>query len=291
MKASPVDIEGLSGTLLEPEGQGPWPHALIVAGSGPTDRDGNNTIGLRTDAYRLLAEALAERGIATLRYDKRGIGASRAIAPLESEMTLETFIADAVKLADWLSTRPSCSRLAVIGHSEGALIGALMASRVSVDRLVYLCGPGVPLGQTLRRQLTGPRVPEAYREKARALLDEFDATGRVSEVPPEFLALFRPSVQPFLRSVWRIDPRIELERILDAGQRLLVVAGAKDIQISMEDAGRLFNLGRGQNTSVFANMAHTLKNATGQSVQALYTNPDLPLMEGLAAEIGAFIKG
>ena len=289
MRARPVEVDGLGGTLLEPEGTGPWPHALIIAGSGPTDRDGNSVSGLRTNAYRLLAEALAGHGIATLRFDKRGIGASRAMAPPESAVTIETFIADAVKLAEWLWSRPNRSRVAVIGHSEGALIGALMVQRVSVDRLVYLCGPGVSVGQTLRRQLGAPQLPEAFRAAARAALDEFDATGVVQTVPPELVSIFRPSVQPFLRSVWKLDPRAELERILDAGQRLMVIAGAKDIQISMEEAGHLFNLGRGQNTSVFATMSHTLKDARGRSVQELYGNPDLPLVNGLAEEIAGFM--
>ena len=73
----------LSGTLELPTGSGPFPVALIVAGSGPVDRDGNSPkSGLQTDCYKLLAEALAGRGIASLRYDKRGVAEVQAPPPM-----------------------------------------------------------------------------------------------------------------------------------------------------------------------------------------------------------------
>ncbi|HET7308288.1 MAG TPA: hypothetical protein VFK24_10845 [Gammaproteobacteria bacterium] len=86
----------LYGTLELPAGKAPWPVALIIAGSGPTDRNGNSPIGLTTDAYKLLASALAGRGIATLRYDKRGIAQSAPTGPSESKLRFTTYIDDAV---------------------------------------------------------------------------------------------------------------------------------------------------------------------------------------------------
>lgn len=84
----------LRGSLRLPDSPGPHPVALVVAGSGPTDRDGNQPRML-SDAYRQLAQALAAEGIATVRYDKRGIAASRAAGPAEKDLRFDTYVEDA----------------------------------------------------------------------------------------------------------------------------------------------------------------------------------------------------
>jgi hypothetical protein len=295
MPGRTVEIDGFAGTWLipswlEPSSAGMAPAALIIAGSGPTDRDGNNAFGLKTDAYRQLAEALAAAGIASLRYDKRGIGGSRALAGREEELTFETFIADAVRLADWVSRQPLSARIVLIGHSEGALIAALAATRVAVAGVVYLAGPGVALGETLRQQLSASPMPTALREAAMAALDEMDRDGRVTAPPRELLSVFRPSVQPFLASLWRIDPREAIATLLTKSVPVLQAAGGQDAQIREADSRRLGALeSQGLKLAWFPTMAHILKDATGRSNAALYGDPALPLMPGLGEAIARFI--
>jgi alpha/beta superfamily hydrolase len=117
----------LSGTLLIPGEISKYPVALIIAGSGPTDRDGNNT-SMKNNSLKLLATSLAEHQIASLRYDKRGIGASREAAISEADLRFEDFIEDARDWIGLLIKDKRFSEVIVIGHSEGSLIG--MVSRL-----------------------------------------------------------------------------------------------------------------------------------------------------------------
>jgi alpha-beta hydrolase superfamily lysophospholipase len=132
----------LSGSLMLPPGSGPFPVALIIAGSGPTDRNGNSAMGLTTRAYQKLAEGLAAQGIATLRYDKRGVGASTA-SQSESAVRFDDFVNDAIALTAWLERDARFSSVSIIGHSEGSLIGTVAAERdPHVRAFVSLEGAG-----------------------------------------------------------------------------------------------------------------------------------------------------
>src|SRR5882762_7825034 len=116
----------LSGTLLVPESKSPVPIALIIAGSGPTDVDGNNPV-MKNNSLKLLAEGLAAAKIATLRYDKRGVGKSKAAGLKESELRFDGYIADAGEWVGLLKRNKAYGKLVVIGHSEGSLIGMVVA--------------------------------------------------------------------------------------------------------------------------------------------------------------------
>jgi len=129
----------LFGTLVSAGGIS----ALIIAGSGPTDRDGNSALNLRSNVYRMLAEGLAAEGISTLRYDKRGIGASQAAMTAEQDLRFQTYVDDARAWAHELSMRTGVKRVWLIGHSEGALIAERAAEHnTEVCGLVLISGAG-----------------------------------------------------------------------------------------------------------------------------------------------------
>jgi len=124
----------LAGTLLTPSGSGPFPLVVIIAGSGPTDRDGNSPLlPGANNSLRLLAEGLAERGIASLRYDKRGVGGSRAALAGEAELRFTTGADDAAAWVTKLRADPRFSTITVVGHSEGSLLGMLATQHSPVD--------------------------------------------------------------------------------------------------------------------------------------------------------------
>jgi pimeloyl-ACP methyl ester carboxylesterase len=115
---TPWSLDGLSGTFAGPRDPAPrGPAVLILAGSGPTDRDGNNPIGIRADTYRLLASALAAAGIRSLRYDKRGIGASQTRTVREEDLRFDQFVEDAAAAARHLASRADVSGVVLCGHS------------------------------------------------------------------------------------------------------------------------------------------------------------------------------
>lgn len=166
------DFGKIHGTLTVPAG-GAQTALLLIAGSGPTDRDGNNRLGIRSDCYRLLAEELAAAGYAVLRYDKRAIGSSVLDDPTQvRELTFDQYIDDAAALADRLSEE-GFRRVVLAGHSEGALIALVAAQRSSaVAGVVSLCGTGYPLDKVLRLQLSGQLVPahmELYFEAVQVI--------------------------------------------------------------------------------------------------------------------------
>ena len=154
------------GTLLLPAGRGPHPVALLIAGSGPTDRDGNSAaLPGQNNSLKLLAEGLAERGIASLRYDKRGIAESAAAAPSEADLRFETYVEDAAAWVGQLHADERFTSVTVIGHSEGSLIGMLAAPEA--DAFVSVAGIARPAPEVLRDQLRPQLPPELWDESER----------------------------------------------------------------------------------------------------------------------------
>ncbi len=108
------------GTLLSKNNQQPL--AIIIAGSGPTDRNGNSTISAATNEYQMLAYALDSQNIATFRYDKRGIAKSAYAGMKESNLVFDDYVKDAEKIFDYLHDTLGFKNIYFIGHSEGSFI-------------------------------------------------------------------------------------------------------------------------------------------------------------------------
>ncbi len=226
----------LGGTLTVPRGvAGRVPVAVIIAGSGPTDRNGNSLMGIRPNSYAQLAWRLAERGIATLRYDKRGMPGTQGTFDV-TRMTLEDFAADARAAAESLARDPRFSRVVLVGHSEGASL-ALIAARqgAPVAGVVHVSGLGRPLGEVLREQLS--------RQFDSATLVRYDSAMKVylrgeqpADVPPQLAMLFVPVNQTFLRSLAAFDPPAAIRAVRSP---ILIVQGETDLQATVADAERL----------------------------------------------------
>lgn len=226
----------LSGTLLLPAGAGPWQAVLLIAGSGPTDRDGNTPLlPSPVDNLKRLAEALAARGIASLRYDKRGLGASSCPGLSEQALRFEHLVDDAALLAGHLAQDRRISRVVLAGHSEGALVAALAAQGMPVHAMVSIAGAGVRASSLIRAQIEGQFPPDLL-DAARRALDALDREQTAEGVPDALTLLFRPSVQPYLMSWFRHDPPQVLARLQVPA---LLVHGAADTQVGSEHARRL----------------------------------------------------
>jgi pimeloyl-ACP methyl ester carboxylesterase len=284
-----VARSGLYGTLVLPEGGKPVRAVLILAGSGPTDRNGNNPGG-SNDSLKLLAHGLAAEGIASLRVDKRGIAASAGAALREEELRIESYVADAITWLDFMRSELVQSRVFLLGHSEGALIATVAARRTDVAGLILLAGAGERADRIIARQLAAGGVPEALQAASKRIAESLRAGKIVTDVPAELLALYRPSVQNYLMSWLPLDPAAELAQTRGP---VLVVQGTSDLQILPEDAQRLAVARTGIKLVLIEGMNHVLKEAPLERRANLgtYVRPDLPLAPELLPAIVEFIGG
>ncbi len=295
----PVPGGGLSGTLLVPQRPGRPPVVLLIAGSGPTDRDGNSPIlPGKNNSLRQLAEALAERGYASLRYDKRGVGRSAWPGLREEQLRFEDTVSDAAGWIRLLAADPRFGGVAVLGHSEGALVGLVALRQIAAGRqaaadqavparaLVLVAAPGRTFQDTLRRQLAGQ--PEARRRRIEAILRRLERGERVEDVPPDLQELFRPSVQPYLISLFRYDPREEIRKV---PVPVLIVQGGRDLQVGVEDARRLQAARPQARLAIIPDMNHVLKTV-GESRESnlqAYSDPAVPLSLPLVETVTRFL--
>ena len=253
-----VDTCTIKGTLEIPQTEQPVTVVLIIAGSGPTDRNGNNPISGNSNAYKMLADSLLKKGIASLRYDKRGIGESCKVD--EAQLTFENYINDAVEWINFLKNDERISDIIIIGHSEGSLIGMIAAQRANVNKYISLCGPGQPIDEILTEQVvTSGQLPEQYVQPFKETLDSLKHGHLVKKVDPAFMMLFRPSVQPYMISWLKYNPAEEISK-LDIP--VLIIGGTTDIQVNSKDAELLASAKPDAELTIIENMNHILKNVT-----------------------------
>jgi pimeloyl-ACP methyl ester carboxylesterase len=279
----------LAGTLELPAGADKPRVALLIAGSGPTDRDGNSSmIPGRNDSLKLLAAGLAEAGIATVRYDKRGIGGSHAAGSAESALRFEMFVDDAAAWIARLNADPRFASVAVIGHSEGSLIGMLAARQTDAAAFVSIAGIADGASTLMRKQLEGKLPPELEKESERILVS-LESGAVVDPVPPALATLFRPSVQPYLISWFKYVPA---QRIAELTMPVLVVQGNTDIQVDVVQANRLHGARPGAKLAIIPGMNHVFKHvrAVPELQVASYGDPSLPVSPLLVKSIADFLQ-
>ncbi|AMB85261.1 alpha/beta hydrolase [Pseudomonas agarici] len=279
----------LFGSLLLPKSATPVPVVLIIAGSGPTDRDGNNPDGARNDSLKRLAWLLARHNIASLRYDKRGVAASLSAEPDERHLSVEGYVADAVAWGEKLKADPSLGPLILLGHSEGALIATLAAPKLDAVGVISLSGSGRPVDQVVRQQLAH-QLPPALLLRSNELLDSLKAGRLDNDIPPPLEPIFRPSVQPYLISLFRQDPAAAFGRLK---MPALIIQGRHDIQVSVADAENLKKAKPNARLVLVEGMNHVLRIVSNDipSQLASYNDPQQPLTAALEGPISTFIDG
>jgi hypothetical protein len=282
LKTPTGDIEG---TFQVPALNPSKTVALIIAGSGPTDRDGNNP-QMKNNSLKMLAAALNKNGIATLRYDKRGIANSRNAGLKESDLRFDHYVNDAKGWVAWLRQDFKFSNVVVIGHSEGSLIGMIASQEKNVNKFVSVAGAGQAADKIIREQLKNQ--PPSLTIQVNSILDEMVKGKTVENTPPQLASIFRPSVQPYMISWIKYDPQKEIAKLRIP---VLIVQGTTDIQISMDDANRLAKALPKAKMVVIEGMNHILKAAPAdrQTNILTYTQPDLPLKKELIDIIVPFI--
>lgn len=276
----------LHGTLLTPDGKAEFDAVLMISGSGPTDRDGNQP-RLQNNSLKLVAEGLQAAGFASLRFDKRGVAASAGAAAREEDLRFDTYVDDARQWLAILKSETGVKRLFVLGHSEGALIAVIVGQDGGTSGTISLAGAGLPAADILRRQIRSSPNGEQVLALAEPTLQKLER-GELDPAPsPLLYTLFRPSVQPYLISWFKVDPRVEIGR---AQGRVLILQGSTDIQVLAEDAQSLQAARPDAVLTMIDGMNHVLKTAAADRAAniATYSDPNLPLAPGLMDAISGF---
>jgi uncharacterized protein len=280
-----IETGKIFGTLLIPNTSFPIPVALIISGSGPTDRDGNQP-NMKNNSLLYLAEKLAKQGIASLRYDKRLIGQSKT-GQSESEIKFEDYIDDAAKWISTLKQDARFSKIIVIGHSEGSLIGMIAANDSKADMFISMAGVSKPADQIILEQMKG--LPADLYNETINILDSLRNGKTVVKVNPNLAMLFRPSVQPYMISWIKHDPSKEIQKLKIP---ILILQGTVDIQVAINNAQELASSNNHAELKIIEGMNHVLKISEMDRNKniATYMNPDLPVSEDLVKMTVTFIN-
>lgn len=273
----------LYGTLTVPIRKGTFPVALIIAGSGPTDRNGNNA-QMKNNSLQMLAHELAAQGIASLRYDKRGIGASKEALISEENLRFENYAEDAKAWASQLKADARFNKLIIIGHSEGSLLGLLACEQADV--FVSLAGAGRPIDVILKEQLaTQLSGQKKLLRAANDGLSKLKEGKLVEDAPVELFGLFRPSVQPYMISWMKYDPAVEISKLKIP---IVIIQGTTDLQVQVKDAELLHAASPGSRYILIEGMNHIFKPAPSDQEKNIetYSNPELPLAPELCRILG-----
>jgi len=292
-KGDMVKIELANGTMLGqlelPEGDGPFPLMIIIAGSGPTDRDGNSLLMPgNNNSLKMIAEQLALEGVASIRYDKRGIGNNAGLGGKEEDTSLKDFINDAAAWIEFAKQDNRFSKVGVIGHSEGSLVGMAAAQQAGADAYVSIAGTGRPIDQVLLEQLEA-QLPANLLKESKDILEQLKQGKLVDTFSAELQSLFRKSVQPYMISWLQYDPA-QLLRELNIP--VLIINGTTDLQVPVKDAELMHEAKVESKLLIIEGMNHVLKESSDNEDEnmATYTNPDLPLAKGLLDGIVSFMK-
>ncbi len=260
--------------------------AVIVAGSGPTDMDGNSTQDISAQTYKLLAQELQEQNIASFRYDKRGAASGNSLVKKESDILFDYLINDLKSIVIYLKQIKKYKKVVLIGHSEGSLVSILSMDKANA--LISLAGPGKNSAQKIKEQLQ-TKLPDSMHQYAVSKIDSLYKGYSVNNDLASLNILFRASVQPYLISWFKHDPALAISKIK---KPILIINGSNDLQVTTEDASLLHKANAQSKLLIIPYMNHCLKTIAGDEKENLnsYKNPALPVNLDLVDAITGFIN-
>jgi alpha-beta hydrolase superfamily lysophospholipase len=281
---SKIRVGAIDAVLTVPPDVERPPVALLIAGSGSTDHDGNGP-QVKPATLKKLSEQLVARKIATLRYDKRGAGGWKPEFGRPEDFRFKDYVDDAAALVNYLRGSGKFSKVILVGHSEGGLVAILTAGRVPIDRLVLLATAARRQGDLIKAQLEKSLAPDVYAPIASAI--DAIMAGQIVDPPPHGLAI-APSMQPGMASAFTEDPIDPLKKI-DAPT--LIVGGGRDLQVARVDFIALGTASPAAKMLWLPDMNHVLVDvADDADNMAAYGQSERPLDPRLIDSVADFIQ-
>lgn len=258
--------------------------AILISGSGPTDRNGNSANRFYPNTHKLLSRALNKYGISTFRFDKRGVGESFMSIADASKITFLNYLNDIHEWVTLFAKQKKYKHIILLGHSEGGIIAIKESQQNLVSATVLLSTPGFPIDSILVTQLKN-KMPSQL-ENAKQILASLRKGQTVSTVNPSLSFLFHSNNQPFLISLIQIDPATEIQKV---NIPVLILQGDKDQQVSVEDAQKLKQANPRSELIILSGMTHSLKH-TSNSVNSNITDQANDIMPEITSSIIEFLK-
>lgn len=276
--------EYVKGTLVTPVSEEKMPLVILLQGSGPTDRNGNQSF-MKNDALKKLAVALAENGIASYRYDKRILQARR-LNIAEKDMRFDDFVTDAISVLDHFQDHEKFEKLVVLGHSQGSLVG-MLAAKDRADGFISIAGVAQPIDSILTQQIAD-QMP-GLKENVQQAFREMRTNGSTSSYNPVLESIFRPSVQPFILSWMKFNPKEEITKLEIP---VLLINGSNDLQVGETEAQQLKEAHPDAELVILENMNHILRKIDGDDLEnsKSYNEAHLPLHPELVPMVVEFIE-
>ena len=272
----------VDGTLLVPESVENPPLVIIIAGSGPTDRNGNQSF-MKNNMLKKLAERLSENGVATFRYDKRVVKQLKT-RTFDKNIRFDDFVTDAKSVVTHF--KPSYASIIIAGHSQGSLVG-LLATEAGVNGFISLAGAGNPIDQIILEQIT--KTAPFFTDDTKRVIETLKSGKTTTDFPPALASIFNLEIQPFMMNWMEYNPH---ERIEDLEITVLLINGTKDLQVSVMEAQLLKDHKADAELVIIENMNHLLFEINGDDLvnTKSYNELNHPIMSQVIEVMLNFIQ-
>lgn len=274
--------ENIYGSIVEPKSRSNSSLVIFIGGSGPIDRDGNQSF-MKCDMFKKLAYSLSEKGISSFRYDKRVVTQIRK-GKLDKKITFNDFVSDAIAIIDFFESK--YNSIVIAGHSQGSLVG-LLSIKEGVSGFISLSGAGRTIDMVIEDQIskTAPMLLEDTKNIFKIL-----RSGKITEdFPLPLYSIFNIEIQPFMISWMQYDPKKIIAKIPIPS---LIINGDNDLQVDEKEAKLLYNSAQNSEILIVKNMNHVLVEIEGDDIKNVksYNNPDLKISELVIEKIAEFIE-
>ena len=271
----------IEGTLLTPTDTESSPLIIFIGGSGPTDRDGNQSF-MKNDMLKKLAVNLSNNGISTFRYDKRIVKQIRTNT-IDKNISFDDFITDAKSVIDYFA--PNYKTIVIAGHSQGSLVG-LLALDQNVSGFISLAGAGKTIDQILIEQIS--KTAPMFLNESKRVIAVLKAGKTTSDYPVALSSIFNLEVQAFMANWMQYDP---VEEIRKQSVRSLIINGDKDLQVGIPEAELLYSAATKGELVVVKKMNHILVKIEGDDLENMksYNQSEIELAEEVTDSILAFV--
>lgn len=274
--------ENIYGSIVEPKSRSNSSLVIFIGGSGPIDRDGNQSF-MKCDMFKKLAYSLSKKGISSFRYDKRVVTQIRK-GKLDKKITFDDFVSDAIAIIDFFESK--YNSIVIAGHSQGSLVG-LLSIKEGVSGFISLSGAGRTIDMVIEDQIskTAPMFLEDTKKIFKIL-----RSGKITEdFPLPLYSLFNIEIQPFMISWMQYDPKKIIAKIPIPS---LIINGDNDLQVDEKEAKLLYNSAQNSEILIVKNMNHVLVEIEGDELKNVksYNNPELKISEIVIEKMVEFIE-